>query len=118
LWCRILDAWNRPLRGVRWYFRHVLPRIGQLLARNRQSAYNYLPASVSEFPMGDELAGLMRECGLGPVAWKPLTFGVAALYVGRKPGEIREHGVREQNGTAAASLSATVKSASSCAISS
>ena len=105
---------NRLLRaGYGWYFRHVLPRIGQLLARNRQSAYNYLPASVAEFPHGEALAGMMRECGLEPVEWKPLTFGVAALYVGRKPGEVREHG-----GTAAAALSASVKSTSTCAISS
>ena len=38
---------NRLLRGLyTWYFRNVLPRIGQLLARNSQEAYNYLPASV------------------------------------------------------------------------
>ena len=34
------------------YFKYVLPKIGQLLARNKQSAYDYLPASVSEFPFG------------------------------------------------------------------
>lgn len=77
---------NRILRAVyRWYFRHVLPRIGQLLARNRQSAYNYLPDSVSEFPHGDALADKMRTCGLEDVTWTPLTFGVATLYRGRKP---------------------------------
>lgn len=77
---------NRLLRGIYgWYFRNVLPKIGQLLARNRQSAYNYLPESVSEFPHGEALAEVMRDCGLGPVDWRPLTFGVAALYVGTKP---------------------------------
>lgn len=77
---------NRLLRGAyQWYFRHILPRIGQLLARNRQSAYNYLPASVQEFPHGEALAALMRRCGLQPVHWKPLTFGVATLYCGVKP---------------------------------
>lgn len=77
---------NRLLRGVyQSYFRHVLPRIGQLLARNRQSAYNYLPASVSEFPYGEALADLLRHCGLEAVEWTPLTFGVATLYCGRKP---------------------------------
>ncbi len=77
---------NRVLRAIyRWYFRHVLPRIGQLLARNRQSAYNYLPESVSEFPYGDALADKMRTCGMEDVTWTPLTFGVATLYRGRKP---------------------------------
>ena len=76
---------NRALRGIyQSYFRHVLPRIGQLLARNRQSAYNYLPASVSEFPYGEALADVMRGCGLEEVRWRPLTFGVATLYWGRK----------------------------------
>ncbi len=76
---------NRLLRGIyTWYFRNVLPRIGQLLARNSQSAYNYLPASVSEFPYGERLANLMKECGLSSVSYSPLTFGVATLYIGNK----------------------------------
>lgn len=77
---------NRFLNTVyRSYFKHVLPRIGQLLARNRQSAYEYLPASVSEFPYGQALADKMTLCGLTSVTWTPLTFGIATLYVGRKP---------------------------------
>jgi demethylmenaquinone methyltransferase / 2-methoxy-6-polyprenyl-1,4-benzoquinol methylase len=76
---------NRLLRGIYcWYFRNVLPRIGQLLMRNRQSAYSYLPDSVSEFPYGDRLAAIMRDCGLTTVRWIPLTFGIATLYIGTK----------------------------------
>ncbi len=67
------------------YFRFVLPRIGQLLARNKQSAYDYLPASVSEFPYGRVLADKLESCGLTGVTWVPLTFGIATLYVGQKP---------------------------------
>lgn len=67
-----------------WYFRRVLPRIGQLLARNRQSAYNYLPESVQEFPSGEALAERMRASGLSRVEFERLTFGVATLYVGTK----------------------------------
>lgn len=69
----------------RWYFRNVLPRIGQLFARNREDAYRYLPASVSEFPCGQALVDMMTGCGLERVTYTPLTFGIAALYVGRKP---------------------------------
>jgi demethylmenaquinone methyltransferase / 2-methoxy-6-polyprenyl-1,4-benzoquinol methylase len=72
-----------------WYFRHVLPRIGQALARNTQAAYNYLPQSVGQFPQGEALAQRMRQAGLGDVSVHPFTFGVATLYVGRK-GSIRE----------------------------
>lgn len=67
-----------------FYFRHILPKIGQLLARNQESAYNYLPESVSEFPYGKKLATLMDECGLTGTRWYPLTFGIATLYVGQK----------------------------------
>ena len=80
---------NRILRGMyRWYFKHILPRIGQLFARNRESAYNYLPQSVSEFPQDEKLAEIMRHCGLKPVRWKSLTFGVATLYWGEKPAAL------------------------------
>lgn len=76
---------NRLLRSLYcWYFRHVLPRLGQLLARNQQQAYNYLPDSVAAFPYGEQLAALLRECGLSRVEWWPLTFGIATLYVGTK----------------------------------
>ena len=42
---RILDAPRCGLSGrsTAWYFRRVLPRVGQALAKNRHSAYNYLP---------------------------------------------------------------------------
>lgn len=76
----------RPVRAVYgFYFRRVLPFVGQLLARNRHQAYHYLPASVLEFPEGEALARLMREVGLREVQWHRLTFGVATLYVGQKP---------------------------------
>jgi demethylmenaquinone methyltransferase/2-methoxy-6-polyprenyl-1,4-benzoquinol methylase len=69
------------------YFKHVLPRVGQWLARNQEEAYRYLPNSVSEFPCGQALADVMAECGLQDVAFHPLTFGIATVYFGSKPGE-------------------------------
>jgi demethylmenaquinone methyltransferase/2-methoxy-6-polyprenyl-1,4-benzoquinol methylase len=77
-------AW--PLGAVyAWYFRHALPRIGQALARNRQSAYNYLPESVGLFPQAEALAGRMRGAGLARVEYHRFTFGIATLYLGYKP---------------------------------
>jgi demethylmenaquinone methyltransferase / 2-methoxy-6-polyprenyl-1,4-benzoquinol methylase len=67
-----------------WYFGRILPRIGQALARNSQAAYNYLPQSVGCFPQGAALVERMRAAGLGEIWFKPLTFGVATLYVGKK----------------------------------
>ena len=76
---------RQPLRGMYgWYFRHVLPRVGQILARNDQSAYCYLPESVGEFPQYEGLTTRMEAAGLHDTRFHPLTFGVATLYVGEK----------------------------------
>lgn len=67
-----------------WYFHRVLPWIGQSLARNRQSAYNYLPDSVRSFPQAEALTQRMRAAGLARVEYHPFTFGIATLYLGTK----------------------------------
>ena len=75
----------RPLGAIYgWYFHRLLPRIGQALARNRQSAYNYLPTSVGEFPQGEALMGRLRDAGLAEVRCHRFTFGITTLYVGEK----------------------------------
>jgi demethylmenaquinone methyltransferase/2-methoxy-6-polyprenyl-1,4-benzoquinol methylase len=75
----------QPLRAFYlFYFCYILPRIGQLFARNKSAAYEYLPASVGQFPDGEALAERMRAVGLKNVKFWPLTFGVATLYVGKK----------------------------------
>ncbi len=71
-------------RLYRFYFRHVLPLIGQAISRSKDNAYRYLPQSVLEFPDGAALADRLRKHGLIDVAWHPLTFGIATLYVGTK----------------------------------
>ena len=71
-------------RFYTFYFRWILPRIGQLVSGSRQSAYQYLPESVLEFPDGEALAERLRRHGLIEVHWVPLTFGIATLYVGTK----------------------------------
>jgi demethylmenaquinone methyltransferase/2-methoxy-6-polyprenyl-1,4-benzoquinol methylase len=70
-----------------WYMRRVLPRIGEALARNRQGAYNYLPATVADFPQGEALVERMEAAGLGRVQYHQFTFGIATLYVGEKLSE-------------------------------
>lgn len=68
-----------------FYFRHVLPRVGQLLSRSAENAYKYLPESVLTFPDYDALTEKMRSHGLTEVRYVPFTFGIATLYVGVKP---------------------------------
>lgn len=68
------------------FFRRILPRVGQALAPNRDGAYDYLPRSVLQFPDGRAMVALLESRGLIAVRSHPLTFGIATLYVGTKPG--------------------------------
>ncbi|MBW2568742.1 MAG: bifunctional demethylmenaquinone methyltransferase/2-methoxy-6-polyprenyl-1,4-benzoquinol methylase UbiE [Deltaproteobacteria bacterium] len=67
----------------RFYFKAILPFIGWLFSKNSM-AYQYLPASVANFPNPDNFAATMRLAGFQNVAWKKLTFGIANLYAGYK----------------------------------
>jgi demethylmenaquinone methyltransferase/2-methoxy-6-polyprenyl-1,4-benzoquinol methylase len=55
-----------------------------MVSRSADDAYDYLPASVLEFPDGQALADRLAAHGLRGVRWYPLTFGIATLYVGTK----------------------------------
>lgn len=70
-----------------WYFRAVLPRVGQWFSKSTDAAYNYLPASVLAFPDYEALCERMKAQGLQDVTFQPLTFGVATIYVGTKPAD-------------------------------
>jgi len=69
-----------------FFFRKILPRLGQAIAPNGHDAYGYLPASVLQFPDGEAMVDLLGSRGLDDVEAHPLTFGIATLYVGTKPG--------------------------------
>lgn len=74
-----------PLSSIyQSYFRYVLPRVGQIMAKNDKSAYEYLPSSVSQFPSGQEFAKRMATAGLQNIKMFPMTLGVATLYLGVK----------------------------------
>jgi demethylmenaquinone methyltransferase / 2-methoxy-6-polyprenyl-1,4-benzoquinol methylase len=72
-------------RMYQFYFRRILPNVGQMISRSKDNAYHYLPASVLEFPDGEALAERLRGHGLRDVRWQPMTFGIATLYLGTKP---------------------------------
>jgi demethylmenaquinone methyltransferase / 2-methoxy-6-polyprenyl-1,4-benzoquinol methylase len=65
-----------------WYSRCVLPILGGAIS-GAPDAYRYLPESVRKFPDAPELARMMKEAGFGQVDWEYLTFGIAALHIGR-----------------------------------
>ncbi len=75
----------RVLRALyQLYFHQVLPLIGRLISGHR-TAYQYLPRSVANFPVEEELARRMEAAGFTKVSWSSLSFGVAAIHVGERP---------------------------------
>lgn len=67
----------------RWYFRHILPRLGGLISGDR-SAYTYLPASVSRFFSPQKLASLLQTVGYSEVDFRVWTFGTVALHTANR----------------------------------
>lgn len=78
----------RPDRGVlsgafRWYFRHVLPRVGRLFSGTRAvDAYQYLPESVEHFATPATVCSWMEQAGLAQPSIHPLTLGAVSLVIG------------------------------------
>jgi demethylmenaquinone methyltransferase / 2-methoxy-6-polyprenyl-1,4-benzoquinol methylase len=59
----------------------VIPRIGQLVAGDRDS-YQYLVESIRRFPDQTRFAAMMREAGFVNVGWTNYSGGVVALHHG------------------------------------
>jgi demethylmenaquinone methyltransferase/2-methoxy-6-polyprenyl-1,4-benzoquinol methylase len=64
---------------ARFHVHTLVPRMGALLSGARE--YRYLQQSIAAFPSASEFAALMDGAGLEVLLVKPLTFGVAHLYV-------------------------------------
>lgn len=74
----------RVLRSLyKGYFNYVLPFCGRLISGHK-TAYTYLPRSVANFPVEEELAARMTSAGFAGVRWMSLTFGVVAIHVGER----------------------------------
>jgi len=67
------------------YSFHVIPRLGAWIAR-QPIAYTYLVESIRRFPDQRELQRLLEAAGLRDVRYRNLSFGIACLHVGTKPG--------------------------------
>ncbi|MBT8341857.1 MAG: bifunctional demethylmenaquinone methyltransferase/2-methoxy-6-polyprenyl-1,4-benzoquinol methylase UbiE [Desulfatitalea sp.] len=65
------------------YFSRLLPLLGRLVSRHR-FAYAYLPESVAKFPPVGRFVGMMQKAGFDQVRYRPLTLGIAVLFVGTK----------------------------------
>ncbi len=73
--------WLKPFYDLYSFF--IIPRLGAWVAR-RPEAYRYLVESIRRFPGQKALARKMRVAGFSDVRWSNLSFGIAAMHVGRK----------------------------------
>ena len=65
----------------RFYFHRVVPRIGRLVARDRE-AYTYLPESVDGFLPPKDLSRLMETVGLRAVRFRRVGMGSVTIHTG------------------------------------
>lgn len=70
-------------RAYDLYSFNVIPRMGQAIARDRES-YQYLVESIRNFPDQETFAGMIRDAGFEQVRYRNLTQGIAALHSGWK----------------------------------
>jgi demethylmenaquinone methyltransferase/2-methoxy-6-polyprenyl-1,4-benzoquinol methylase len=62
---------------------HVIPRIGQFVANDRES-YQYLVESIRQFPHQQELKIRLSEAGFKKCSFTNLSGGIAAIHSGVK----------------------------------
>jgi demethylmenaquinone methyltransferase/2-methoxy-6-polyprenyl-1,4-benzoquinol methylase len=73
----------KPL--FRLYFRHAMPWMANLVTR-KPAEYRWLNDSTEQFLSKEQLAELMRQCGLQGVGYRSFALGAAALHSGFKAG--------------------------------
>ena len=69
--------------GYNFYFSYILPVIGRVFSKDKR-AYSYLMESVKAFPNNEKFTGIMTQLGYKNASFKPLSFGIAAIYYGEK----------------------------------
>ncbi len=67
----------------RFYLHRCLPWLAALVT-GQKDAYDYLGASIEEFPSGDAMLRLIEGSGLATASARPLTGGIAAIYTAQK----------------------------------
>ena len=63
------------------YSFNVIPRIGELVAKDRDS-YQYLVESIRRFPRPAAFASMIEEAGFRRVSHRPLSGGIVAIHSG------------------------------------
>ncbi|TNF58342.1 MAG: bifunctional demethylmenaquinone methyltransferase/2-methoxy-6-polyprenyl-1,4-benzoquinol methylase UbiE, partial [Rhodobacteraceae bacterium] len=65
------------------YSFNVIPRMGQLIANDRDS-YQYLVESIRRFPDQETFLAMIRDAGFENATYRNLSLGIAALHSGWK----------------------------------
>lgn len=65
------------------YSFNVIPRMGQLIANDRES-YQYLVESIRNFPDQERFLTMVRGAGFEQARYRNLSMGIAALHSGWK----------------------------------
>ena len=83
----VLEFSHIPNDLLQWcydkYSFNVIPRLGQIIARDR-SSYQYLVESIRNFPNQEKFLNLVNEAGFENSKYRNLTMGVACLHSGWK----------------------------------
>ena len=83
----VLEFSHIPNYLLQWcydkYSFNVIPRLGQIIARDR-SSYQYLVESIRKFPNQENFLKLVNEAGFENTKYRNLTMGVACLHSGWK----------------------------------
>lgn len=85
----VILEFSRPINPVfrqiyYFYFKNILPAIGNLISNSGDSAYTYLPNSVLSFPDRYSLKSKLEKCGLKNITIYSMTFGIVTIHVGIK----------------------------------
>lgn len=78
--CEFSSPTLTPMRwGHQFYLTKVLPRLARFTSSD-PAAYQYLAASIQEWPDQAGLAAMLGRAGWRQVAWRNLSGGVVALH--------------------------------------
>ncbi len=75
------SGWTAPFAKL--HIRKIVPFMGGLISGNKE--YRYLQNSIAAFPSADEFTQTMRDAGFEIDDVIRITFGVAHVFVGRRP---------------------------------
>jgi demethylmenaquinone methyltransferase/2-methoxy-6-polyprenyl-1,4-benzoquinol methylase len=77
------DNLLRPFIEI--HLRYIIPLLGRLVAgKNGADAYQYLPSSTQAFKTPEQLAAIMRQCGIRNVQYETFMFGTMAVHWGER----------------------------------